>query len=62
MKTMLSDAILRLLLTAAILAGGLGLSGCATTDPSTDTMVYPTPAEKNQQMQERMSQVTRSFL
>ena len=48
-----------------IFLGGLasaGLSSCTSTDPSTDTMVYPTPAEKNQQMQENLSQMTRSFL
>lgn len=41
----------------------LGLSSCTTTEDTTqDTRIYPTPAEKNQQMQEHMSQMTRSFL
>lgn len=30
------------------------LGGCETTDPSSDLRVYPTPAEKNQQLHERM--------
>jgi len=51
-----------LLLLAPLLGAGLALPGCATADVSEDTTIYPTPAEKNQQMQERMSQVTRSLL
>jgi hypothetical protein len=53
---------LRLLLLASVLIGAAGLTSCTTTDPSTDTVVYPTAAEKNRQMQEQMNQVTRSFL
>ena len=61
MKTLLAAPTRLLLLLATIIVGS-GVSGCTTTDPSTDTTIYPTPAEKNQQMQEQMSQVTRSFL
>jgi len=61
MKTLFSSPRLFLFLAAAVFVG-TGVSGCTTTDPSTDTIVYPTPAEKNQRMQEQMSQVTRSFL
>lgn len=53
---------LRLLLLATVVIGATGLTSCTTTDPSTDTIVYPTAAEKNRQMQESMNQVTRSFL
>lgn len=53
---------LRLLVLASVLIGATGLTSCTTTDPSTDTIVYPTAAEKNRQMQESMNQVTRSFL
>jgi hypothetical protein len=52
---------LRLLVLASILTGATGLSSCTTTDPSTDTIVYPTAAEKNQQMQESMSESTRTL-
>ncbi|MBL9154466.1 MAG: hypothetical protein JNK37_18390 [Verrucomicrobiales bacterium] len=41
---------------------GTGLSGCATADDSGGTITYPDPAEKQYRMQEKMSQVTRSFL
>ncbi len=62
MKTILLSVLrpLRLLLLGACAA--VGLSSCATTDSEEDTIVYPTPAEKNQRMQESMSQMTRSFL
>ncbi len=62
MKTIPLSALrpLRLLLLGACAA--VGLSSCTTTDPAEDTIVYPTPAEKNQRMQESMSQMTRSFL
>lgn len=53
---------IRCLLLASMMMAGFGLVGCTTTDDSEDTMVYPTPAEKNQRMQESMSQMTRSFL
>lgn len=53
---------LRLLFLASVLIGATGLTSCTATDPSTDTIVYPTAAEKNQQMQESMNQGTRSFL
>jgi len=52
---------LRLLLLASVLIGATGLTSCTTTDPSTDTIVYPTAAEKNRQMQESMSQMTRTL-
>ncbi len=54
--------LLRLVLLATIAVSSAGLSGCTTNDVSEDTTVYPTPAEKNRQMQERMSEVTRSFM
>lgn len=56
---------LQLALLAAVLAGGSMLTSCTTTDAptdTTDTMIYPTPAEKNHQMQEKMSQVTRTLM
>lgn len=64
MKAILITAAtpLRLLLLASVVLGAAGLTSCETTDPSTDTIVYPTAAEKNRQMQESMNQVTRSFL
>lgn len=61
MKTSLLLAI-RLLLLASLAAGCFAITACTTMDPSNDTLVYPTAAEKNQQMQERMSDLTRSFL
>lgn len=40
------------------LAGAmLLLSGCETTDHTKDLKVYPTPAEKNRQAQERLGDV-----
>ena len=50
---------LRLLLFASLVAGAAGLTSCETTDPSTDTIVYPTAAEKNRQLQEGMTDLMR---
>lgn len=50
---------LRLLLLASVLVGAAGLTSCETTDPSTDTIVYPTAAEKNRQMQEGLTNLMR---
>jgi hypothetical protein len=50
---------LRLLLLASVLVGAAGLTSCETTDPSTDTIVYPTAAEKNRQLQEGMTDLMR---
>jgi carboxypeptidase C (cathepsin A) len=59
---LLANALpLRLLLLVSVLIGATGLTSCTTTDPSTDTIVYPTAAEKNQQMQESMSESTRTL-
>lgn len=63
MKAILISAAMpvRFLLLASVLIGAAGLTSCETTDPSTDTIVYPTAAEKNRQMQESMTQMTRTF-
>ncbi len=60
MKTILLSLspTLRLVLLCAFAAAAL--VGCATNDTN-DTYVYPTPAEKNRDMQERLGQMTRSF-
>lgn len=52
----------RLALATLLLAGPLLLASCTTTDVSEDSTIYPTPAEKNHQLQEQMSQMTRSYL
>ena len=67
MKSILPAAsrTLHLALLATVLAGGAFLTSCTTTDAptdTTDTMIYPTPAEKNHQMQEKMSQMTRTLM
>ena len=49
-----------LLLLSSVLIGATGLTSCTTTDPSTDTIVYPTAAEKNRQMQEGMTDLMRN--
>jgi uncharacterized lipoprotein YajG len=63
MKAILSESssVLRASLVLSAFALFL-LGGCQTADPTTDLRVYPTPAEKNQQMQERMGEITRSLL
>lgn len=62
MKAILISAAMpvRFLLLASVLIGAAGLTSCETTDPSTDTIVYPTAAEKNRQMQEGMSDLMRN--
>ncbi len=63
MNTFLRPALRLLALSLLGACAAVGLSSCTTMDdPAEDTTVYPTPAEKNQQMQEHMSQMTRSFL
>ncbi|MCB1207582.1 MAG: hypothetical protein KDN18_25245 [Verrucomicrobiae bacterium] len=52
----------RLALAALMLAAPLAITSCTTTDVSEDSTIYPTPAEKNHQLQEQMSQMTRSYL
>jgi hypothetical protein len=44
-----------------LLVVATGLSGCTTTDPAEDTTVYPTPAEKNRELQEFMGDTSRSL-
>jgi hypothetical protein len=53
---------LRLVLLFSFLVVASGLSGCTTTDSAEDTTVYPTPAERNQEMQERMGDTSRSLM
>lgn len=54
--------LVRPFLLASFLALAFGLSGCTTTDSTEDMTVYPTPAEKNREMQERMSDTSRSLM
>jgi hypothetical protein len=58
----ISFSPLHLLALLLIGLGSLGLAGCATSDQSGGTVEYPDPAEKQYRMQEKMSQMTRSFL
>jgi hypothetical protein len=61
-RSIVLPPLVRPLLVATFLALCSGLSGCTTTDSTEDTTVYPTPAEKNREMQERMSDTSRSLM
>ncbi len=61
-RSIVLSPLVRPLLLAAFLALCSGLSGCTTTEATDDMTVYPTPAEKNREMQERMSDTSRSLM
>lgn len=63
MKAILSTAM-RFLPLLCLTGLVTALASCTTTDtdPSTDMRVYPTAAEKNHQMQEQMSSLTRTLM
>lgn len=54
--------LVRPLLLASFLALSSGLSGCTMTDTTEDMTVYPTPAEKNRELQERMGDTSLSLM
>lgn len=54
--------VLRLLLLVSLLAVASAMVGCTTTDESEDMTVYPTPAEKNREMQEGVRDPSRSLM